>query len=156
MANMTIHQTHARTLIRAGALSVLAVLCASALSGCAAPTENSLIGYPVFDREQTEEDQLPSSFDQLDLVGYDLTTVRFSGSHNDVNYYLLRTYNADPGTGYCLAIGSGENPIIGCAGVGGGSVGGDGLATAEFMPGPAITIDDWFSVSDNVRVWEKS
>ena len=155
---MTIYHTRVqrrtRSRTRAIGLTLLAIVCGSVLTGCLAPTPNAASGYPIFDRDQTTEDELPDYFDAIDLSQYDLSTTRYSGSLDDVDYFLLRTNDSNETYGFCLAIASADNPMVGCAGVGGGTLGGQGLDNAEFMPEPVTADDGWVTVSENVRVRE--
>jgi hypothetical protein len=140
------------TKCRSIGLAVLAMVCGASLTGCITATSDPSNGYPIFEREQTAEDHLPDSFDELSLEEYDLESSRYSGSHEDVDYYLIRMNDSNERTGFCLAIAAEVNPMIGCGGSGGGSIGGSGVRTAEFMPEPAVSTEGWVSVSDNVRV----
>jgi hypothetical protein len=87
------------------AIQLLHSLCFPVVTGCTASR-----GYPMFDREQTAEDELPAEFDKLELDEFDLTTSRFSATQG-VDYYLVkRAEAADGGPTECVAIADSQWP----------------------------------------------
>ena len=129
-------------------ISVATLALLTIITGCT--TSN---GYQIFDREQTAEDKLPAVFNEkLVLDEFDLSTSRFSVTHDGVDYYLIRkAEDSADGPMQCLAVADPLWPSIGC-GSDGVTLSGGGLDTVQLVPAPAQDSDEWTAISDNVRV----
>ena len=116
-------------------------LLAVGLAGCATGD-----GFPIFDREPTAQDGLPSDFPDIDLESYDADSIRFAGSYEDVDLFVIRMENGTP----CLLVEAGQRSVIGC---GGGSVdvSSQGVGTFRLGPAPMPSQDGWTVVSENVQ-----
>jgi hypothetical protein len=123
---------------------VSAVLLLLVLTAC-----TGVSGYPIFDREPTAADELPPSFDDIDMSEYDLSTVRWSASHESVDFYLIRTTD---GMSTCLAVAAAEQSSVACGGAAGVTVGAPGVYDAQLVHAPAVDGDGYTAVSENVRV----
>ncbi|WP_166878843.1 hypothetical protein [Salinibacterium sp. ZJ450] len=129
-----------RLSVAIGALALLTVITGCTASG----------GYPIFDREQTAEDELPAVFDKMDLGEYDVASSRFSATHEGVDYYLIKEVDAAGRPTECVAIADPEWPVIGCGAY--SVVSGIGVDEVQLVPAPAQDDDEWTAISDNVRV----
>ena len=151
MAKTTIYHNRSR----AAGLITLALVCGASLTACLGPGGGVSVdepsGYPIFDRDQTPDDILPSDFDEIDLSEFDESSSRYSGTHDDVDYFLLRGLDS-PDSSYCLATAAGEGSQIACSGPQGLTSNSYLTVEAPMMPEPAISADGWMSISDNVRV----
>jgi hypothetical protein len=129
--------------VRTGAVLLLVAL---ALTGCAQQ------GFSVLDTEQTEKDELPTTFDGIDLSGYDTSSSRFAGSYEGSDFYLVVPEGK---LSPCLAITGDNGTMIACGGDGGGGTleaeVSDGVRV-QLMTEPAVEGDGWTVVSDNIRV----
>jgi hypothetical protein len=108
-------------------------------------------GFPIFDREPTDADALPNDFPAMKLDDYDLDSLRFVGTHDDVDLFVVRMVDGQP----CLLIASDARSSISCGG--GGSVetsvgGGD---TYRLGPAPMILETGWTTVGENVAVHDE-
>ena len=120
-----------------------------ALAGCA-----STNAFPVFDEEPTEADVLPSYL-SADEFPYDMSSVRFVGSRNETDFYLLKT---EPDGGVCLALAAGPtNSMVACGGNGGIGTGASTQTTTACIVAAGTELEPgWAAVSDNVWVRDPS
>ncbi|GAB2460306.1 hypothetical protein HD599_001217 [Conyzicola lurida] len=122
---------------------VVGVAAVLLLAGCAGS------GFSVLDREQTAEDELPDRMvDGMELDEYDLESSRFSGTHNGVDFYLVRNEDMDDP---CLAF-SGDNDFelgIVCGGEVQTTISG---FDAWLVRDTAASNDEWTAISDNLLV----
>ena len=117
-------------------------MLALGLAGCASGD-----GFPIFDREPTAEDELPSDFPDIDLDGYDVDSIRLAGSHEDVGLFVIRMENGTP----CLLVEAGPKSSIGCGGGGSVEVSTPGIGTFRLGPAPMPSQHGWTVVSENVQ-----
>ena len=117
-------------------------LLAVGLAGCATGD-----GFPIFDREPTAQDGLPSDFPDIDLESYDADSIRFAGSHEDVDLFVIRMENGTP----CLLVEAGRKSSIGCGGGGSVEVSTPFVGTFRLGPAPMPSQDGWTAVSENVQ-----
>lgn len=124
---------------------VAAGLVALSMTGCAAG------GYSIFERPQTAHDRLPRAMvDSMDLSDFNLSTSRFSASHEGVDYYLVKPSEGTMGP--CIALVGEAGPSISCAGSG-LSVGTD--PEVQLVPEPPVEGRGWVAISDNLRVRDR-
>ena len=127
--------------------AVLLAAAALLLSGCA-PSD-----YPIFDREASEEDFLPTEVEtlwtdgQLDLLERD--TIRHAATWKSIELFLAR----DPKGGVCLVIWDGAESSMAC----GGAILGVSNTDSRFevQPAPIGEKDGWIVLSENIRVEDK-
>ncbi|WP_167047576.1 hypothetical protein [Salinibacterium sp. ZJ454] len=125
-------------------VAVVALALLTVVTGCTASR-----GYPIFDREQTAEDELSAVFDKLELDEFAAATSRFSATHDGVDYYLIKRAGEAAGA-ECVAIADPEWPLIGCGDF--AVVSGQGVGATQIVPAPAQDDEEWTAISDNVRV----
>jgi len=131
--------------LRLPSLLMLAAALGVALSGCAGSA------YPAFDREQTAADQLPDDL-TVETDGYDLSTTRFVGTHEGVDYFIVMAEEEADAGGPCLAILDPVGAVIGC-GAGPLTVSSVGHTAAIAAVGvPAGEAEGWTRISENVVV----
>jgi hypothetical protein len=131
--------------LRLPSLLVLVAALGVALSGCAGSE------YPAFDHEQTAEDELPADF-SVPLDEYDLSTLRSAGTHEDVDYFIIRMKDEADAGGPCLVIDDPVGAVIGC-GLGPLTVNSVGHAAVLAAAGvPAGEAKGWTRISENVTV----
>lgn len=133
--------------------AAILLICTSALivSGCSAGSD-----FPILDRAQTPEDEIPSSVtDLIDMSEYDLSTSRLSAIDDDREYFLIERVSGGEVTSPCLVI-AGPDPLVACGGAG-GAVSASSLSGREvqLVGAPAIDGDGWTAISDNIRVRPK-
>jgi len=131
------------SMLRLPPLVMLAAVLGLLLSGCA--------DYPSFEREQTSDDQLPDDAG-LELDDFDLSTLRFEGSHEGVDYFLVEATDEMTAGGPCLIIDDPAGAVIGC-GQGPLTVTSAAHAAAVAPVGvPAGEAEGWTRISENVAV----
>jgi hypothetical protein len=129
-----------KTRLIAPLVGVAAVLL---LAGCAGS------GFSVMDSERTAEDELPDRMvDGMELDEFDLSSSRLSGSHNGVDYYLLRNPDMDDP---CLAFSGVNDYELGVV------CGGEVQTTVSgvdvwLVRETADSNDEWTAISDNLLV----
>ena len=117
-------------------------MLAVGLAGCTAGD-----GFPIFDREPTAQDELPSDFPDIDLEGYDVESLRFAGSHEDVDLFVIRMENGTP----CILVEAGQRSSIGCGSGGSVEVSTPGVGTFRLGPAPMPSTEGWTVISENVQ-----
>ena len=133
--------------LRLPSLLMLAAALGVALSGCAGSA------YPAFDREQTAADQLPDDL-TVETDGYDLSTTRFAGTHEGVDYFIVKAKDEADAGGPCVVILEPVGAVIGCGtGTGPLTVSSVGHTAAIAAVGvPAGEAEGWTRISENVVV----
>ena len=138
------------SMLRLPSALLLAAALGVALSGCAGAS------YPVFEQEQTADDLLPTDF-PVETDEYDLSTTRHVGSHEGVEYFLVKRNDNETGGAPCVVV-VGDDPygsIIGCSGGDGRvTVGPGGGSQAALAPaGEAVgEAEGWTRVGDYIAV----
>jgi len=131
---------------RLRSLVLLAAVLGVALTGCAGQA-----AYPDFDREQTADDRLPDDF-PVETDEFDLSTTRYVGSHEDIDYFLIKPEDGADAVGPCLVVIAPTGPVIGCGGkpLTVGSEGNEASLAPAGMP--AGEAEGWTRLSENVVV----
>jgi hypothetical protein len=125
---------------------LLAAVLGVALPGCAGQAD-----YPAFDREQTADDLLPQDF-PIETDEFDLSTTRYVGSHEDIDYFLIKAEDGADAGGPCLVVIAPAGPVIGCGGtpLTVGSAGNEASLAPAGTPAGEST--GWTRLSENVVV----
>ena len=128
-------------------LLTLAAALGVALSGCAGSA------YPAFDRDQTVADELPDDL-TVETDGYDLSTTRFAGTHEGVDYFIVKARDEADAGGPCVVILEPVGAVIGCGtGTGPLTVSSVGHSAVFSIAGaPAGEAEGWTRISENVVV----
>ena len=121
----------------------VAGLLAAGLVGCV-PSD----GFPIFDREPTAADALPDDFPEIELDDYEIDSLRFVGSHEDVDIFVVRLDDGMP----CIVVAAGPKSSIGCGGGGSVDLSVQGLGTYRLGPAPVYADSGWTIISENVAV----
>jgi len=131
--------------LRLPSLLMLAAALGVALTGCAGSA------YPAFDRDQTAADELPDDL-TVETDGYDLSTTRFAGTHEGVDYFIVKARDEADAGGPCVVILDPVGAVIGC-GAGPLTVSSVGHTAAIAAVGvPAGEAEGWTRISENVVV----
>lgn len=133
---------------RIGALTATVLL----MSGCGV---GSPPAYTELSATQTSADDVPDGYAHDDDVDGD--TIRFVGSHENVDYFLAQITNDEMRDGVCILVVPEDSPKDGYRACGGGTgeitVGAAGHRSARYLPPGAPEIDghdDWVRLSDNL------
>lgn len=133
---------------RLPSIVLLAAALGLALSGCAGASD-----FPAYDREQTADDELPAGFD-VELDEFDPASTRSAGSHEGVDYFLIKAAGGvDMGAPCLVMVAEDLSGAIGCGGDGRASLR-SGATEAAMAPAgePAGDPTGWTRISENVAV----